>query len=398
LLLKQVTNKAGLLVALALFVLNPQLVYYSSETKQYIVDVAVTVGMLVLALPVLDQKATKREYLLLGVAGSVALWLSHPALFVLAGIGFVLLIQLWQKGDWANLRWTLMVGSLWLLSFILLYFISWQKLGANSFLTTYWSEAFPPMPPWSELAWFGNYVDASIRIQLGIPYVIWLVAICILAGWFALYREMRPIALTFLFIAIFAFVASALRLYPAFGRLALFMTPLEIILLGKVIEWVQRLLASNKVASLVVTLALSGFLIYGPLVNSYQTFITPKYFEHIRPYMDYLSASWKPGDELFVTYWAEPAFRYYAPFYHLENVPYIASQYADYPNQQKLKERITPLLGKKRVWFLFSHVYELGNFNEKNYLINYLDTVGTQTRQMRIPDTSVYLYLYDLSR
>src|SRR5512137_1962180 len=38
-LLKRVTTGAGMIAALALFVFNPRLIYYSSEVKQYIVDV-----------------------------------------------------------------------------------------------------------------------------------------------------------------------------------------------------------------------------------------------------------------------------------------------------------------------------------------------------------------------
>ncbi len=43
LLLKRTTSGPGLLIALALFVFNPRLIYYSSEVKQYIVDVSVTI-------------------------------------------------------------------------------------------------------------------------------------------------------------------------------------------------------------------------------------------------------------------------------------------------------------------------------------------------------------------
>ncbi len=50
----------------------------------------------------------------------------------------------------------------------------------------------------------------------------------------------------------------------------------------------------------------------------------------------------------------------------------------------------------ERVWFLFSHVYEQGDFNERDYILNYLDSIGELSREFRVPGTSVYLYLYDL--
>src|SRR5215208_1601520 len=85
LLLKRVTNGVGLLIALALFAFNPRLIYYSSEVKQYIVDVAVTIALLLIAAPVFSASLRKKDYVWLMLAGIVALWFSHPALFVLAG-------------------------------------------------------------------------------------------------------------------------------------------------------------------------------------------------------------------------------------------------------------------------------------------------------------------------
>ncbi len=50
----------------------------------------------------------------------------------------------------------------------------------------------------------------------------------------------------------------------------------------------------------------------------YEQFASPKYFEHIRPSMEYLKENWKQGDSMFITNGAVPAFEYYAPIYGLE--------------------------------------------------------------------------------
>lgn len=147
----------------------------------------------------------------------------------------------------------------------------------------------------------------------------------------------------------------------------------------------------------IVTL-LSGYLLISPLVSSIQNFISPKYYEHIRPTMQVLADSWREGDALFVTAWAEPAFRYYAPFYGLEEVEIVTSEIEDYPDGEKLKSRISPLVGEKRVWVLLSHVYEQGGFNERDYLVTYLDEIGEKRREILKPGTSVYLFFYDLSQ
>ncbi len=398
LLLRKTLRGAGFLLALALFAVNPQLVYYSSESKQYMVDVAVTLGLLVLAFPILRGEARRRDYLLLGLAGIFSLWLSHPALFVLTGVGAALVVQLIQKRDGPNVRLTISMGSAWLANLALLYFINLRHLSDNSFLMEYWSEAFLPMPPWSDPGWFVAFFNDSIQFQFGIRQFEWLALILVLIGWFALYREMRTLALTLAFIMLFAFAASALKLYPVSGRLGLFLIPPGIILLGKAVEFVSKLFTNNKFAAAGLTLVLSAYLLYSPVTASVQNFISPRNSDNMRLYLDYLSAMWREGDVIFVSYWAEPAFRFYAPFYHMEGIQYEASEFADYPDAQKLTGRIDPLVGQQRVWVLFSHVYEQGDFNERDILVAYLDEIGMKRREFRRANTSVYLLLYDLSK
>src|SRR5687767_7143676 len=99
LLLKHFTRGPALWVGLALFAFNPRLIYYSSEVKQYIVDVAMTILLLLIAMPLFQQPSRKR-FLMLAIAGLLALWFSHPSLFVLAGIGFALSFFYFQKRDY----------------------------------------------------------------------------------------------------------------------------------------------------------------------------------------------------------------------------------------------------------------------------------------------------------
>jgi len=290
------------------------------------------------------------------------------------------------------------MGGFWLANLALVYFVSLRHLSNNSFLMDYWREAFLPMPLWSDPGWFAAFFNDSVQFQFGIKQFEWLALIFIPIGWFALYREMRTFAMTLVFMTFFAFSASALRLYPVSDRLALFLIPLGILLLGKAVEVTSKIFANNKLIATGITLALSAYLLYSPFTTSIQNFISPKNSDNMRLYLDYLAASWREGDVIFVSYWAEPAFRFYAPFYHLEGIQYEASEFADYPDPKKLTSRIDPLVGQRRVWVLFSHVYEQGWFNEREVLIAYLDEIGMKRREFRRPNTSVYLLLYDLSK
>lgn len=382
------------LLALAVFAVNPALIYYSSEAKQYIVDVAVTLGLLLFALPLFQGQAHRRNYTFLGLGGLIGLWFSHPALFSLAGIGIGLVVQFVRTRDYKNLRTTVVTGLLWLANLAVLYFINLQDLSQNDYLVDYWSAGFIPLPPWRNLGW----INELITYQFGIRFIPLLVLVLILTGWFVLFREVRSFAIACAFTTVFAFIASAMRLYPVNGRLSLFLIPLGILLLGKTMEFLQKAFSSNRFVSVGVAIVLSGYLLISPLVSSIQNFISPKYYEHIRPTMQVLADSWREGDALFVTAWAEPAFRYYAPFYGLEEVEIVTSEIEDYPDGEKLKSRISPLVGEKRVWVLLSHVYEQGGFNERDYLVTYLDEIGEKRREILKPGTSVYLFFYDLSQ
>ena len=154
----------------------------------------------------------------------------------------------------------------------------------------------------------------------------------------------------------------------------------------------------HQFLSVFSVILLAGFLIYGPLVTSLQSFVQPKYFEHIRPTMEYLRDSWKDGDALYVSNGALPAFRFYAPFYGLEDVPYEFGQRQDYKNPQNILSQLDSFKGQPRVWILLSHVYEKGDFNEKDFLLNHLNQTGEKKREFRVPGTSVFLYLYDLEK
>ena len=120
----------------------------------------------------------------------------------------------------------------------------------------------------------------------------------------------------------------------------------------------------------------------------------PKFREHIRPTLEYLRDYKKDRDLIYVYYNAGPAFRFYAPKLHLDGSNYvIGGDHVTYP--AAYHDEIDELSGNKRVWLLFSHVYEKDDFNERDYILAYADQIGKKVREFRVPSTSVYLYLYD---
>lgn len=398
LLLKRTTHGAGLLIALALFTFNSRLIYYSSEVKQYIVDVAVTIGLLLLIAPLCHTQPRKRDFVWITLAGLIALWFSHPVLFVLAGIGLALVIIYLRRGDYAGLRFITSMGMIWMLTIGFLYVLSFKDLQQNALMREFWQESFVPFPPWSDAGWFIESFKEIFGEHFDIAYAASLVFALMMIGWVAFLYYKQEYAIIFACILLVTVTASILELYPVSERLILFLIPIGLVLIGKALEVLNQQIQRYRTLSVLFALLVGGYLIHGSFTTSLRTFIEPKYFEHIRPTMGFLQKTWREGDAMFISHGGVPAFEFYAPIYELTNVPYVSSQWEDYENPDVILERLSTLDGQPRVWVLMSHVYGKGNFNEKDFLITYLNEIGKKRREFREPGTSVYLYLYDLGK
>jgi len=383
-------------IALGLFAVCRDPVYYASEAKQYALDVAVGLFLLWLFLRLPDQALRWRQALLLGACGALALWFSHPAAFVLAGLGTTLLVKQIRGPKWGGIKPLLLVGTLWVASFAALYLLSLRHLTGNQFLLDYWADGFMPLPPWTNPNWFINISRGLFRNPGGLAtpllFNLPLLAVGLVALWRRNWSNGAILSLPF----VFTLFASGFHVYPFAGRMVLFLTPLLYILLGEGIQAIRGLFKPGWL-SLGIGLALAGFLFYAPIGGAADNLLHPKQREDLKPTLAYLYSARKADDLIYLYYNAAPAFEYYAPSYGFQPQDYLIGQ--DHHDQPSLYQaELQALTGRKRVWFLFSHVYERGDFNERDYLLARLDQIGSLTREFRVPGTSVYLYLYDLSQ
>ena len=397
LLLKRFTHGTSLVLALALFALNPRLIYYSSEVKQYNADVFVFAALF-LAVTDYFERPSQKGLGMLAIAGFFALWLSHPSVFLLAAIGTTLFISALKKQDTTNLRLVAGMGLFWLANVGLLYALTLGNLQSNSYMQAYWQDAFAPIPPWSKWGWYWESFKANADALFAIKYAPLFLLLSLLAGWVFLFKQKRDSAIVLAWMLFFTLLASLLTLYPSLERMVLFLVPAGIFLIGISLGFVIEKLRGRAAVAVVTTSLFSVYLFQGALPLTIEQFASPKYFEHIRPTMEFLQGSWREGDALYVSYGGVPAFEYYAPMYGLENVSYAAGRRDDYGEPDQMSLRLEPLKGRRRVWVLFSHVYEQAGFNEKDFLVEYLAHNGIRKREFREPGTSVYLYLFDLGR
>lgn len=382
------------LTALALFAFSYPLIYYTSEAKQYIVDAAIALGLLELFLRFDERGFSLRCHALLGLVGAGAVWFSHPAIFTLAGIGLALLIRALQRKSITALAGPLLTGALWLASFALFYVLFLNRSVTADVLLDFWGDAFLPLSARAG-SWLAVSFNNFFRDVAGLNSHLFINLLLVLLGLVFLFRTNSPLALALTAPTLLALLASAVRAYPFAGRMILFLTPAAFIAFGGFVEWLGRAIR-NPLASGGTRGLAAVFLVFLAAQTSIPNFVSPVYREHIKPTMEYLREKYKEGDQIFVYYWSEPAFRYYAPKFGFEAGDYVASARHSEEPEGNIAE-IAPLLGHKRVWFIFSHVYEKDDFNERDYILEYLNSVGELTREFRSPGASVYLYLYDLT-
>ncbi|MFO7585361.1 MAG: glycosyltransferase family 39 protein [Anaerolineales bacterium] len=394
--LRRFLSPAGFLPALAFFAFSDRLIYYTSELKQYIFDVFVLLALLLVFLYAApkqdDESPPNRAWIPLLLTGILAVWFSHPSVFMLSGIGLTLL---WQNRS--NGRKLLQVGLVilgWLVSFGGVFLASLSSLAANNFLMDYWQDYFMPMPPWSDP---GRYLDvlshATTYFGLAIPD--WLALLIALGGFVALWRLHPPLASVFGLALLAAFGVSALGKYPLGGRMLLFIAPISMGLFGAAFEGLYRALARLRWGAAMVTAALAILLLLTPASLAVERFQTPRMQSNMHPAMAGLRLKYQPEDLIYVYYGGMPAFRYYAPFYGFAEDQFRAGEIGYYRRLEPTLADIESLRGHPRVWILFSHVYEEGGANEREAVFDYIQeqNMGRCREEVREPGTSIQLYL-----
>ena len=109
-------------VVLILFAMSTSLVRFSTNVKQYSLDVFLALLVLLIAVQVVQHKHEVKWLIVFAVVGTLAIWLSFPIVFVLAGTGAVLGWETVRERNWRRMAPLGLMGAFWLVSFSLSYF------------------------------------------------------------------------------------------------------------------------------------------------------------------------------------------------------------------------------------------------------------------------------------
>jgi hypothetical protein len=349
LLARMLLDRRYVPIALFLFAFSTAMVYYAQELKQYSVDAAVAVTLAYLALRLVRAKTVRRlDLICLGAFGALAVFLSYPAVFVMAGVATVLALQKLRR------RLEISSGSLaltvvaWGVAFAVSYAFFLRPLAGNQLLAAYWKDGFLPLPVSAGAlkAWYeagSDFLSFCGFFEEWRVLVFALAALALLAG----LRSGSPGILMIGAAIPFALGASVAGKYPFSGRLAVFAVPLLILLAVKGLEDICRR------RPVYVFIALTACLLVPHSYSLVTRVSRPMQREEVRPLLAYLDNNLRPEDRVYVYYWAEHAVKYYRPGrayderWHFGRSPFEDQRSLDPP---------TDMVGSRpRVWFLFTH-------------------------------------------
>jgi hypothetical protein len=377
-------------IAVGLFAILDPLIYYSTEVKQYSSDVAIALLLYLLADSLFESPLRIKRGVVFSIIAAIAIWFSHPAVFILAGSGISLLWVSIRNNDRRSLVLLSVPGLLWLGSFSVFYLVSVQSLSANRVLLAYWQDAFPPLRPpfvadgrWFVVSFFSLFSDPVGLQMTGIAAVAFVLGAC---GFFS--RD-RARFLLLLAPGAFTLLASAFHRYPFRGRLLLFLVPTVILLIA---DGLGTIRTKTRETLPLLSALLIGLLFFYPAVNAGRYFIHPRTGEEIRPVIEYVRNHRSKGDMLYLYYSSARPFDYYRERHLIEPMDEIVGRKSR-EDWKLYREDLDNLRGKGRVWVLFSHVYPFSpGFDEERLFLDYLSGMGKRLDGVREAGASAYLF------
>jgi 4-amino-4-deoxy-L-arabinose transferase-like glycosyltransferase len=408
-------------LALFLFAISDSLIIYSSMFKQYSSDVMIAIALLLLVAHLRRNTLTFARLFILTIVGILAVWFSHASVFILATIGIYLILPYLLNKQWQTVIELSAVYWAWLLSFAILYFLIINiETPTNAWMHEFWTihNAFMPSPFSVEwLQWFYDKFLLTMKNPASLEHVE-LAGIFVIIGCISMLANRKGILFLLTLPVLIALIASFFEQYAFHGRLLLFLMPaLYLIIAEGIVQLQVRLLPYPKTS--IVTIAIQMILFVSiidfPLYNRNVHKEVP--VQEIKPALEHVQENKQANDVIYLYYWAEPAFRYYAKYYDFNYedchiiTPLPTNKYTKEVDYSRNKRNLKPvrvnetqcILGiseyfggskreldklRGRVWFIFSHV----GGHRRELFVKHLDKRGTRLDEKIQPGVFVYLY------
>ena len=311
--LKEFTHETTIWYPLSLFAFAPIFIRYSSELKQYMPDVFISLFLIFAAIKINQFSKSKVRFILLWVLmGTVAIWASMPSVFILAGVGFYYFSQAVYTKEYKRLLPLFIIGGVWLIQFGIYYYTILSAQANSGYLQGYHQQWFLYATPSKMHEWQHNYDLFNLLMfqfegdNPEIQYIHTMNLGLIIGGTLILITRAGAKAFLVLTPVIAMLIAAALNQYSLIPRVALFSIPLLIITIG----YAFGQMAVFKSALLkILFIGIGIFCGYNNLVYSLNK--NEFKYEEITAAMDFLQKNNVEGRGISVFSHSVPAFKYY---------------------------------------------------------------------------------------
>lgn len=288
------------------FSINPLLLYYALEFKQYSCDLMISLLFIVFCYYLNFNRMSLKNFSVFCFLYSLSIWLSHFSLFLFVPF-LVFFVSCFRFSEFK--RKIFIFVLLFLISFIPFYFLHLRFICSNSALHQYWHASFITSFP-SALVLLNNFFANAIPL---INYL--LISLLLVFSILFFENNTKKIFLILFFIS--PFLASFFSLYPFNPRLFLPIVPLVLIFLFSLSNY-------KKIFNYFLFLLFLPYFVFC-FLNLFNENLL--YREEMRPLLSYLSQNINKGDYIYLKRGAHQAFRfytknYYKPYYFSNEVIY----------------------------------------------------------------------------
>jgi hypothetical protein len=386
------------IIALVIVALGAKQYDYSTDTKQYALDVFCAVLLFLLATLAVGglykppdpaappRKCRLRWTIALGIAGTLAIWFSHPATFILGGVGVMLAIEWLRPRPLGNPLGFAALAIAWAASFAANYHWILTRLSHDDYMLWFWSkaDAFAPVPKSiAAITWYKQTFFEVFANPCSLDFV-GLCALVFLLGVWVLWRRRLSLAIMLLLPIFLALAASALQKYPFKERLILFICPSLAIFIGAGFEY---LFQQPRRAVGIIALT---FVLITPIDTVRKFAIKPWLHSDMRTVISLVGRNQQPGDELYIDEACWYPYEYYRGRFGIEKLPATQEKtaVADIDEYRK----IFAAYRGKRVWIMYEG--EAGPPPQQQWATIVLDEMGK--RVFETSPMNDYVACYDL--